>query len=182
MVDHAARRAMRSRRKPPRRPRLFTRKSPGPRGGFGALLDPLERRIGAKLFERAASGLSPTALCIALVESLDHMEEDALAVERRPAARALQCAAQAGDHRPHQRSATIQSLPPRSGHCSPHWLVPSGVSRRAQGRGRLIRALCLGRLPRSPWTTQLHQGLRRSPGRPLTAGYKQSRFASDGQP
>jgi DNA-binding transcriptional LysR family regulator len=50
-------------------------------------LDGLERRIGAKLFERAASGLSPTALCIALVESLNHMEEGALAVERRIAGR-----------------------------------------------------------------------------------------------
>jgi DNA-binding transcriptional LysR family regulator len=50
-------------------------------------LDGLARRIGAKLFERAASGLSPTALCIALVESLNHMEEGALAVERRIAGR-----------------------------------------------------------------------------------------------
>jgi DNA-binding transcriptional LysR family regulator len=50
-------------------------------------LDALERRIGAKLFERAASGLSPTALCAGLVESLNHMEEGALAVERRIAAR-----------------------------------------------------------------------------------------------
>jgi DNA-binding transcriptional LysR family regulator len=31
----------------------------------------LERRIGVKLFERAASGLSPTALSAALVESLN---------------------------------------------------------------------------------------------------------------
>jgi DNA-binding transcriptional LysR family regulator len=38
-------------------------------------LDGLERRIGVKLFERAASGLSPTALCAALVDSLNQMEE-----------------------------------------------------------------------------------------------------------
>jgi len=50
-------------------------------------LDALERRIGAKLFERAASGLSPTALCAGLFESLNHMEEGALAVERRIAGR-----------------------------------------------------------------------------------------------
>ena len=50
-------------------------------------LDALERRIGAKLFERAVSGLSPTALCAALVESLHQMEEGAQAVERRVAAR-----------------------------------------------------------------------------------------------
>jgi len=37
-------------------------------------LDALERRIGAKLFERAASGLSPTALCAGLFEWLNHME------------------------------------------------------------------------------------------------------------
>jgi DNA-binding transcriptional LysR family regulator len=50
-------------------------------------LDGLERRIGVKLFERGASGLSPTALCAALVESLNQMEEGAQAVERRVAAR-----------------------------------------------------------------------------------------------
>src|SRR5262245_26309722 len=50
-------------------------------------LDTLERRIGAKLFERATSGVSPTALCAALVEALNHMEEGALAVERRIAGR-----------------------------------------------------------------------------------------------
>ena len=50
-------------------------------------LDALEQRIGAKLFERVASGLSPTALCVGLIESLNHMEEGALAVERRIAAR-----------------------------------------------------------------------------------------------
>jgi DNA-binding transcriptional LysR family regulator len=50
-------------------------------------LDGLERRIGVKLFERAAGGLSPTPLCEALVESLSQMDEGALAVERRIAAR-----------------------------------------------------------------------------------------------
>jgi DNA-binding transcriptional LysR family regulator len=50
-------------------------------------LDALERRIGAKLFERAASGLSPTALCTALVDPLGRMEEGAQTVERRIAAR-----------------------------------------------------------------------------------------------
>jgi DNA-binding transcriptional LysR family regulator len=50
-------------------------------------LDGLERRIGVKLFERGVSGLSPTALCAALVESLNQMEEGAQAVERRVAAR-----------------------------------------------------------------------------------------------
>jgi DNA-binding transcriptional LysR family regulator len=50
-------------------------------------LDALEQRIGANLFERAASGLSPTPLCTGLMESLNHMEEGALAVERRIAAR-----------------------------------------------------------------------------------------------
>jgi DNA-binding transcriptional LysR family regulator len=50
-------------------------------------LDRLERRIGEKLFEREVSGLSPTPLCTALIESLDQMEEAAHAVERRIAAR-----------------------------------------------------------------------------------------------
>ena len=50
-------------------------------------LDRLEQRIGAKLFERTASGLTPTRLCTALVESLGRMEEGAQAVERRIAAR-----------------------------------------------------------------------------------------------
>jgi DNA-binding transcriptional LysR family regulator len=50
-------------------------------------LDALERRIGAKLFERAVSGLSPTPLCGALLESLQQMEAGAQAVERRVAAR-----------------------------------------------------------------------------------------------
>lgn len=50
-------------------------------------LDGLERRIGVKLFERSAGGLSPTPLCAALVDGLQRMEEGALAVERRIAAR-----------------------------------------------------------------------------------------------
>ncbi|WP_257449343.1 LysR family transcriptional regulator [Archangium lipolyticum] len=50
-------------------------------------LDGFERRIGVKLFERGANGLSPTPLCAALVEGLDRMEEGSLAVERRIAAR-----------------------------------------------------------------------------------------------
>jgi DNA-binding transcriptional LysR family regulator len=50
-------------------------------------LDALERSIGEKLFERAAKGLSPTPLCKALVEPLNHMDEGAQAVERRIAAR-----------------------------------------------------------------------------------------------
>src|SRR5262249_11678978 len=49
--------------------------------------DGLERRIGAKLFERAANGLSPNALCAALLEPLEEMEGAAQAVERRVAAR-----------------------------------------------------------------------------------------------
>jgi DNA-binding transcriptional LysR family regulator len=50
-------------------------------------LSGLERRIGVRLFERDGSGLSPTVLCAALLESLDQMEERAQAVERRIAAR-----------------------------------------------------------------------------------------------
>jgi DNA-binding transcriptional LysR family regulator len=50
-------------------------------------LDALERRIGVKLFERATSGLSPTSICAALLDSLSQMEEGAQAVERRIAAR-----------------------------------------------------------------------------------------------
>jgi DNA-binding transcriptional LysR family regulator len=50
-------------------------------------LDGLERRIGVKLFERAVSGLTPTALCAAFIESLNQMEDGAQAVERRVAAR-----------------------------------------------------------------------------------------------
>ncbi|PTL81652.1 LysR family transcriptional regulator [Vitiosangium sp. GDMCC 1.1324] len=50
-------------------------------------LDGFEHRIGVKLFERGANGLSPTPLCSALVEGLDRMDEGALVVERRIAAR-----------------------------------------------------------------------------------------------
>ncbi|MBN1239512.1 MAG: LysR family transcriptional regulator [Gammaproteobacteria bacterium] len=50
-------------------------------------LDRFERRIGVKLFERTASGLSPTPLCTALVESLNLMEDGAESVERRISAR-----------------------------------------------------------------------------------------------
>jgi DNA-binding transcriptional LysR family regulator len=50
-------------------------------------LNRLERRIGVRLFERAAGGLSATVLCTALVESLNEMEQGAQAIERRIAAR-----------------------------------------------------------------------------------------------
>jgi DNA-binding transcriptional LysR family regulator len=53
----------------------------------GRRLDALERAIGAKLFERTVSGLSPTALCATLMDSLIRMEDAAQAVERRVAAR-----------------------------------------------------------------------------------------------
>lgn len=50
-------------------------------------LDRFERRIDVRLFERTATGLSPTSLCTALVESLTLMEEGAQSVERRISAR-----------------------------------------------------------------------------------------------
>lgn len=50
-------------------------------------LDGLERRLGAKLFERAVSGLLPNRLCAALLEPLGEMDAAAQAVERRVAAR-----------------------------------------------------------------------------------------------
>src|SRR5262245_3813975 len=50
-------------------------------------LDGLERRMGAKLFERAVNGLLPSALCAALLQPLGEMEIAAQAVERRVAAR-----------------------------------------------------------------------------------------------
>ena len=53
----------------------------------GRRLESFERRVGVRLFERKASGLSPTPLCAALLEGLDRMEEGALTVERRIAAR-----------------------------------------------------------------------------------------------
>jgi DNA-binding transcriptional LysR family regulator len=53
----------------------------------GRRLDGLERRIGVRLFERAAGGLTLTALGSALVESLNQMEAAVQTVERRIAAR-----------------------------------------------------------------------------------------------
>ncbi|QSQ20693.1 LysR family transcriptional regulator [Pyxidicoccus parkwayensis] len=50
-------------------------------------LDAFERRTGAKLFERSKNGLTPTPLCTALIEGMNRMEEGALTVERRLAAR-----------------------------------------------------------------------------------------------
>lgn len=47
----------------------------------------LEKRIGGKLFEREAGGLVPSALCATLIESLDQMDQNAQAVERRIAGR-----------------------------------------------------------------------------------------------
>lgn len=47
----------------------------------------LEKRLGARLFERQAGGLTPGSLCLELIESLDRMDEQAQAVERRIAAR-----------------------------------------------------------------------------------------------
>ena len=47
----------------------------------------LERRIGVRLFERTAGGLAATALCSALLGSLNEMEQGAEAVQRRIAAR-----------------------------------------------------------------------------------------------
>ncbi|CAJ0679654.1 LysR family transcriptional regulator [Ralstonia mannitolilytica] len=53
----------------------------------GRRLAGVEARLGVKLFERALNGLQPTELGAALTESLDQMEECALGVERRIAAR-----------------------------------------------------------------------------------------------
>lgn len=53
----------------------------------GRRLDAFEREIGVKLFERTTNGLTPTTLGLALIEHLEKMEESALAVERRIAAR-----------------------------------------------------------------------------------------------
>jgi DNA-binding transcriptional LysR family regulator len=50
-------------------------------------LSSLERRIGARLFERQAGGLTPGPLCAGLLDTLDQMDEQAQAVERRIAAR-----------------------------------------------------------------------------------------------
>jgi len=53
----------------------------------GRRLDRLERRIGARLFERGPGGLSPTPLCSSMTEALAEMEAGAQGVERRIAAR-----------------------------------------------------------------------------------------------
>lgn len=53
----------------------------------GRRLNALEKRIGAKLFEREAGGLTPGPLCRMLLKTLDGMDELAQAVERRIAAR-----------------------------------------------------------------------------------------------
>lgn len=50
-------------------------------------LNALERRLGVKLFEREAGGLTPGPLLTTLLEPLDEMDELAGAVERRIAAR-----------------------------------------------------------------------------------------------
>ncbi len=50
-------------------------------------LNALERRLGVKLFEREAGGLTPGSLLTTLLEPLDEMDELAGAVERRIAAR-----------------------------------------------------------------------------------------------
>ncbi|OJY62943.1 MAG: hypothetical protein BGP09_16845 [Rhizobium sp. 60-20] len=53
----------------------------------GRRLAAVESRLGVKLFERVLNGLRPTELGAALTENLDRMEEYALGVERRIAAR-----------------------------------------------------------------------------------------------
>ncbi|WP_394822248.1 LysR family transcriptional regulator [Pendulispora albinea] len=50
-------------------------------------LDAFERHIGIELFERGKEGLAPTPLATALFENLQRMDEGALAIERRIAAR-----------------------------------------------------------------------------------------------
>ncbi|GAA0720030.1 LysR family transcriptional regulator [Dokdonella soli] len=50
-------------------------------------LDGLERRLGAKLFDREAGGLRPTVLCQSLVDGLERMDAGALSVQRQVAAR-----------------------------------------------------------------------------------------------
>jgi len=50
-------------------------------------LNALERRLGVKLFEREAGGLTPGSLLTTLLDPLDEMDELAGAVERRIAAR-----------------------------------------------------------------------------------------------
>ncbi|MGH9808271.1 MAG: LysR family transcriptional regulator [Terriglobia bacterium] len=50
-------------------------------------LDAFEARIGVRLFDRHPTGLAPTPLCLALIDSLDAMERSAFDVEQRIAAR-----------------------------------------------------------------------------------------------
>jgi DNA-binding transcriptional LysR family regulator len=50
-------------------------------------LEAFETRIGVRLFDRRPTGLAPTSLCLALIESLNGMERAAIHVERRIAAR-----------------------------------------------------------------------------------------------
>lgn len=47
----------------------------------------LERAVGVRLFERTATGLSPTPLCRSLLDGLEAMDQGALSIERRIAAR-----------------------------------------------------------------------------------------------
>jgi DNA-binding transcriptional LysR family regulator len=50
-------------------------------------LEAFETRVGVRLFDRRPTGLAPTSLCLALIESLNAMERAAIHVERRIAAR-----------------------------------------------------------------------------------------------
>lgn len=50
-------------------------------------LDSLERQLDAKLFDREAGGLRPSALGLSLLASLEQMDAGALSVERQVAAR-----------------------------------------------------------------------------------------------
>lgn len=50
-------------------------------------LEAFETRVGVRLFDRRPTGLAPTSLCLALIESLNGMERAAIHVERRIAAR-----------------------------------------------------------------------------------------------
>lgn len=50
-------------------------------------LDAFERHLGIRLFDRTSTGPKPTSLCRALLDGLETMEQGALAIERRIAAR-----------------------------------------------------------------------------------------------
>ncbi len=50
-------------------------------------LDTFEQKTQQKLFERQPSGLVPTSACLSILSALDEMEANALAVERRLAAK-----------------------------------------------------------------------------------------------